>query len=78
VGVGSDCYETYENLEDLDEKFRKIMDMVLKLKPRDMKKVGISKQTLWNTKNNIKSNFLRQISTNTKSKLLRYILNFNC
>lgn len=54
LGVDSDSYETYEKVEDLDAKFRKISDMILKLKPSDVKKFGISTQTLWNVKTKIK------------------------
>ncbi|MDE2588888.1 MAG: hypothetical protein KGL95_04405, partial [Patescibacteria group bacterium] len=46
LGVDSGSYEMYEDLENLDAKFRKIVPRILKLKPKDVKKVGISKQTL--------------------------------
>lgn len=55
--------------EDLDEKFRKISDRVLELKPRYVKKVGISKQTLWNCKQMIKSHHLSRISRKIKKQL---------
>lgn len=72
LGVGFGNYELYENLEDLDEKFRKISDRVLALKPRDVKKVGISKQTLWNTKQNVRSKKIQNISFRIKNKLVSY------
>lgn len=70
IGVDSGSYEIYENLEDLDEKFRKISDKVLELKPKDVKKVGISKQTLWNVKRKIKQNQFTRISYAIKMKLI--------
>ncbi|WP_268541332.1 hypothetical protein [Candidatus Nitrosotenuis cloacae] len=74
VGVGSGSYEVYENLEDLDEKFRRISDKILDLKPKDVKKVGISKQTLWNCKNNIQTHNCNKISKNIKLKLLFFMV----
>ena len=53
VDVGS--YEIYEDVKNLDKKFEKIASRILKLKPKDVKKFGISKQTLWNIKNKIRS-----------------------
>ncbi|MGI0087731.1 MAG: hypothetical protein ACREBI_07185 [Nitrosotalea sp.] len=50
-------YEIYEDLENLDSKFRKIAPRILRLKPKDVKKFGISKQTLWNVKKKIKFAF---------------------
>jgi hypothetical protein len=70
IGIGSMGYEMYENLENLDEKFRKISDGVLALRPRDVKKVGISKQTLWNVKNRIKENRLEKISKRISYRIL--------
>lgn len=75
MGVGSGNYETYENLEDLDEKFRKISDRILELKPKDVKKVGISKQTLWNVKNKVNLKQLSRISVRMKTRMLQN--NFN-
>jgi hypothetical protein len=46
LGVDSDSYEIYENMEDVDSKFRKIAKKVLKLNPRDVKEYAISRQTL--------------------------------
>lgn len=72
IGVGSGSYETYENLDNVDEKFRKISDRILKLKPKDVKKVGISKQTLWNMKNHIIFNQINRISLKIKIRLIMY------
>lgn len=74
VGVGSEGYETYENLEDLDERFMKISDRILELKPKDIKKVGISKQTLWNVKNKITNTNIDRISKQIKILLLRLLI----
>lgn len=73
LGVGSDSYETYEDVRNLDEKFKKIAPSVLKLKPKDVKKFGISKQTLWNVKKKIISRQLCRISSNIKIILIEII-----
>ena len=70
LGVDSSSYEIYESVEDLDSRFGKIAKDVLKLNPRDVKKFGISKQTLWNVKRSIAINQLDKISFNIKLKLL--------
>lgn len=70
IGVGSMCYETYENLEDLDERFGKISDKVLELKPKDVKNVRISKQTLWNVKRNIYHGTIDRISSKIRYKFV--------
>lgn len=77
IGVGSENYEMYENLEDLDEKLRRISDRILKLKPKDVKKVGISKQTLWNIKKKIKSKQLERITILIKIRVFHYFNNLN-
>lgn len=59
----------YEDLENLDSKFRKIAKHVLKLKPKDVKKFGISKQTLWNVKMKIRLNQFSKVSNKIKIKL---------
>jgi hypothetical protein len=69
LGVDSDSYETYEKVEDLDAKFRKIAKKVLKLNPRDVKRFGISRQTLWNVKKKIRLSKFTQISSRIKIKL---------
>lgn len=66
LGVGSGSYETYEDVKNLDAKFKKIAPSILKLKPKDVKKFGISKQTLWNVKRKIRMNQIIRISNNTK------------
>lgn len=70
LGVGSGSYETYEDVRNLDEKFKKIAQNILKLKPKDVKRFGISKQTLWNTKKKIKLNQINRISNSIKIKFL--------
>lgn len=72
LGVDSDSYETYENIEDLDCKFRKIAKKVLKLNPRDVKKLGISRQTLFNTKIRIELDQINRISTKMIRRFLYY------
>ena len=47
------------------------MPRILKLKPRDVKKVGISKQTLSNIKKKIKHNQIDRISNRIKFKFTK-------
>jgi hypothetical protein len=66
----------YEDLENLDSKFKKIAPSILKLKPKDVKKLGISKQTLWNVKKKkIRLNHLNRISSKFKVILSKIIQN---
>ncbi|MHB8546479.1 MAG: hypothetical protein ACYDAJ_06905 [Nitrosotalea sp.] len=76
-GVNSESYQTYEKVEDLDAKFSKISDIILKLNPKDVKKFGMSRQTLWNVKKHIKTNCLARISYKMKLHLLTIIDHFN-
>ncbi|MEO9307469.1 MAG: DNA polymerase [Nitrososphaera sp.] len=71
LGVDSDSYEVYEKIEDLDEKFKKISEKVLKLNPRDVKKFGISRQTLWNIKKNICRQQFQKISSRIKNIIVK-------
>ena len=68
-GLDDFSYETYCNKSEIDEKFRKIALRILELKPKDVKEIGISKQTLWNIKNQIK-NKAGKIKQSTKIKFL--------
>ncbi|MDE2589861.1 MAG: hypothetical protein KGL95_09395, partial [Patescibacteria group bacterium] len=70
LGTSSDSYEIYENIENIEQRFIKIAKDVLKLNPRDVKKFGISKQTLWNVKRKIKLNQYNKISNKIKSQIL--------
>jgi len=74
LGVDDTSYETYEDVRNLDKKFKKIAPSILKLKPKDVKKFGISKQTLWNVKRKIRSNQLSRVSYETKIKILIHII----
>ncbi|SHO47632.1 DNA-directed DNA polymerase B [Nitrosotalea sinensis] len=71
LGVGSGSYETYEDVRNLDKKFKKIAPSILKLKPKDVKKIRISKQTLWNVKKKIYTNQVNHISMKIKVQLVR-------
>ncbi|MGH2612002.1 MAG: hypothetical protein ACRDFB_03005, partial [Rhabdochlamydiaceae bacterium] len=75
LGVDAGSYEIYENVKNLDSRFEKIAFRVLELKPKDVKKFGVSKQTLWNVKKSIRMNQFNKISTRIKIKLLRLIIN---
>lgn len=70
LGTSSDSYEIYEEIENLDSKFLDVVQDVMKLTPRDVKKFGISKQTLWNSKAKIRSNSLSRISKKVKIVLI--------
>jgi hypothetical protein len=70
LGVDDTSYETYEDVRNLDKKFKKIAKDVLKLKPKNVKKFGISKQTLWNVKKKIESDKFHRISEKMKIKLM--------
>jgi len=70
LGVDDTSYETYEDVRNLDKKFKKIALSILKLKPKDVKKFGISKQTLWNVKKNIRLNQIERISYKIKFILI--------
>jgi hypothetical protein len=73
LGVDDTTYETYEDVRNLDKKFKKIAPSILKLNPRDVKEFGISKQTLWNVKKQIQLNQIHKISNRIKIKLLTSI-----
>jgi len=70
--LDDESYITYENRKELDKKFRELIPRILKLKPKDVKKFGISKQTLWNVKQKIKSQILSHLSIETKLRFLNY------
>lgn len=73
LGVDSNGYEMYEDLENQDSKFRHIAKDVLKLNPKDVKPFGISKQTLWNVKEKIRLNMIDKISMRIKVKILTVV-----
>jgi hypothetical protein len=68
-GLDSESYPIYEDREELNKSFEKVSKQILNLNPKDVKKY-ISKQTLWNTKNNIRENHLYRISTEIKIRCL--------
>jgi outer membrane lipoprotein-sorting protein len=70
LGVDDTSYETYEDVRNLDKKFKKIAPSILKLKPKDVKEFGVSKQTLWNVKKKIESYQINRISNSIKIKFL--------
>lgn len=76
LGVGSESYGMYEDLENLDEKFRKISGKILELKPKDVKKMGISKQTL-EYKQKILLNKIGKISNKIKISSLQLLMMIN-
>jgi len=70
LGVESGSYEIYEDLENVDSKFKKIVEWILTLQPKVTKKIGISRQTLWNIKKKIKLNQINRISISIKIRFL--------
>ena len=66
--------QIYEDIENIDSKFKKIASDALKLYPKNVKQLGISKQTLWNVKKKIKSNDLGSISAKIKIKLHKILV----
>lgn len=67
LGVDSNSYETYEKVENLDAKFKNLTKDILKLNPKDVKKCGMSRQTLWNAKQKIRLKQLDRISDKIKT-----------
>ena len=57
LGLDKDSYLEYENIKEF-------YDFVLALKPKDVRDEGISKKTLWNIKERIKT---RQLKNKSKS-----------
>lgn len=72
LGLDSESYVIYENKEEIERKFKELTPKVLKLEPKDVKSLGISRQTLWNVKQKIKIGQLKQISTKIKISLLEF------
>jgi len=61
LGIDDDSYLEYENIEDFKQ-------LILSLKPKDVRDKGISKQTLWNIKKRIRKNEMKY-----RSKVLKEI-----
>ena len=72
-GLDDSSYEMYQDESKIDEKFRKIAPKILKLKPKNVKKFGISKQTLWNVKCKIKGDGFYKISNRIKITFMMLI-----
>ena len=71
--LDEESYQIYEDPNKLDTEFSKIADKVLKLKPKDVKSLGITKPTLWRAQKKIESNQVNRISDRIKSLLISYI-----
>lgn len=65
-GTDLNSYVTYEDVDNLERKFKELSHLILKLEPKDVKSFGISRQTLWNIKNKIKINQHHRISYKLK------------
>lgn len=66
LGTDSDSYHIYEDVTGLDSKFDIISGAILRLCPKDAKKLGISKQSLWNIKFKIRVGNSDRISAKLK------------
>ena len=78
-GLDSNSYVVYEDLSELERKFREFSLLILELNPKDVKKFGISRQTLWNVKQKIKqkeSNKQRSLSVGQNNILSGNNVNF--
>ncbi len=73
LGMDSESYVIYENKSGIERKFKELIPMILKLEPKDVKSLGISRQTLWNAKNCIMMNRFKRISEKIKLKLITLI-----
>ncbi|PIN83996.1 MAG: hypothetical protein COV65_02115 [Nitrosopumilales archaeon CG11_big_fil_rev_8_21_14_0_20_33_24] len=74
-GTDLNSYVTYEDIDNLDRKFRELIPLILKLEPKNVKKFGISRQTLWNIKNKIETGKLYGISNKFKIQLISLVIN---
>lgn len=73
-GLDSNSYVVYENENELERKFKELSNKILLLSPKDVRKFGISRQTLWNVKQNITASNYEHISTRIKTKLVENAL----
>jgi len=74
LGLDEDSYVEYSDVEYLEKKFAELAPKILKLKSKEVREFGISKQTLWNSKIKIKENLTERISIKIKEKLICIIL----
>lgn len=74
IGLDDSSYEIYQNHSEIDEKLRELAPRILELKPKDVKEFGVSKQTLFNVKNNIFCNKVNRISLKIKFRLFSYFI----
>lgn len=72
-GTDLNSYVTYEDKEDLERQFVDLSPRILKFEPKDVKKFGISRQTLWNVKNHIVTCTMHRISNKLKIQLILLI-----
>lgn len=70
LGLDEDSYVEYSDVDSLERKFRELAPKILELKPKDVRKFEISKQTLWNAVNKINNNQFHRISKIMKIKFI--------
>lgn len=76
-GLDEDSYVLYSDVESLEKEFRELSPRILKLKHKDVRELGVSKQTLWNIKNKIKTKELYKISIILKARLIQSLITIN-
>jgi len=69
IGLDDDSYVVYSDVESLERKFAEMTPKILELKPKDVRELGVSKQSLWNIKNKIKTDQIHRISNGLKTRL---------
>lgn len=70
LGLNDSSYEIYEDKSEIERKILENKERILKLRPKDVKDFGISRQTLWNVQTRIKEKQLHRISVKIKNLIL--------
>ncbi|MDH5431752.1 MAG: hypothetical protein OEW78_07725 [Nitrosopumilus sp.] len=71
--LDEESYQIYEDPNKIDREFGKIANKVLKLKPKDVKSLGITKPTLWRAQRKIESSEINRISNRIKNLLISHV-----
>lgn len=59
-----------------ERKFKELVPKILNLEPKDVKSIGILRQTLWNVKEKIRLNEFHSITYAIKLNFLNYHILF--
>jgi outer membrane lipoprotein-sorting protein len=73
-GADLNSYVVYEDRNDLERRFVELSLRILKLEPKDVKKFGISRQTLWNIKKKIILKQISKVSRKVKITLMNLLI----